>query len=193
MRLWDIRSLAPTVFLISLVFWMFSWVLQYLDRIGQLFFGVPPKQSPSYGGLLGEWSRTRIHLSGFVVILLNFVLCVSQRKYASCQHPHVWSELFICSAVPYWSSHISLFFLTYSFFFVSESISHTYHIHLAHNDCVCFLPSSSPIQYLTIEMTLFLLWWSENKIALTFSLTQIQLCPGHSSDLHSTKCLKQLT
>lgn len=28
--------------------------LQYLDRIGQLFFGVPPKQSPSYGGLLGE-------------------------------------------------------------------------------------------------------------------------------------------
>lgn len=27
---------------------------QYLDRIGQLFFGVPPKQSPSYGGLLGE-------------------------------------------------------------------------------------------------------------------------------------------
>lgn len=31
---------------------------QYLDRIGQLFFGVPPKQSPSYGGLLGE--RTKI-------------------------------------------------------------------------------------------------------------------------------------
>lgn len=28
---------------------------QYLDRIGQLFFGVPPKQSPSYGGLLGKW------------------------------------------------------------------------------------------------------------------------------------------
>uniref|UniRef100_A0A8C6SLF5 Golgi to ER traffic protein 4 homolog n=1 Tax=Neogobius melanostomus TaxID=47308 RepID=A0A8C6SLF5_9GOBI len=26
----------------------------YLDRIGQLFFGVPPKQSPSYGGLLGN-------------------------------------------------------------------------------------------------------------------------------------------
>ena len=31
---------------------------QYLDRIGQLFFGVPPKQSPSYGGLLGEWRNT---------------------------------------------------------------------------------------------------------------------------------------
>lgn len=27
---------------------------QYLDRIGQLFFGVPPKQTSSYGGLLGE-------------------------------------------------------------------------------------------------------------------------------------------
>lgn len=31
---------------------------QYLDRIGQLFFGVPPKQSPSYGGLLGELANT---------------------------------------------------------------------------------------------------------------------------------------
>lgn len=29
---------------------------QYLDRIGQLFFGVPPKQTSSYGGLLGETS-----------------------------------------------------------------------------------------------------------------------------------------
>uniref|UniRef100_A0A3B3ZWE8 Golgi to ER traffic protein 4 homolog n=1 Tax=Periophthalmus magnuspinnatus TaxID=409849 RepID=A0A3B3ZWE8_9GOBI len=29
---------------------------EYLDRIGQLFFGVPPKQSPSYGGLLGKGS-----------------------------------------------------------------------------------------------------------------------------------------
>lgn len=27
---------------------------QYLDRIGQLFFGVPPKQTSSYGGLLGN-------------------------------------------------------------------------------------------------------------------------------------------
>lgn len=27
---------------------------QYLDRIGQLFFGVPPKQTSSYGGLLGK-------------------------------------------------------------------------------------------------------------------------------------------
>uniref|UniRef100_A0A8C1LRJ1 Golgi to ER traffic protein 4 homolog n=2 Tax=Cyprinus carpio TaxID=7962 RepID=A0A8C1LRJ1_CYPCA len=27
---------------------------EYLDRIGQLFFGVPPKQSSSYGGLLGK-------------------------------------------------------------------------------------------------------------------------------------------
>ncbi|XP_026874443.1 Golgi to ER traffic protein 4 homolog isoform X1 [Electrophorus electricus] len=27
---------------------------EYLDRIGQLFFGVPPKQSSSYGGLLGN-------------------------------------------------------------------------------------------------------------------------------------------
>ncbi|KAK3559924.1 hypothetical protein QTP86_026952 [Hemibagrus guttatus] len=27
---------------------------EYLDRIGQLFFGVPPKQSSSYGGLLGR-------------------------------------------------------------------------------------------------------------------------------------------
>ncbi|XP_022419182.1 Golgi to ER traffic protein 4 homolog [Delphinapterus leucas] len=27
---------------------------EYLDRIGQLFFGVPPKQTSSYGGLLGE-------------------------------------------------------------------------------------------------------------------------------------------
>uniref|UniRef100_A0A3B3ZVX0 Golgi to ER traffic protein 4 homolog n=1 Tax=Periophthalmus magnuspinnatus TaxID=409849 RepID=A0A3B3ZVX0_9GOBI len=27
---------------------------EYLDRIGQLFFGVPPKQSPSYGGLLNS-------------------------------------------------------------------------------------------------------------------------------------------
>ncbi|XP_044035479.1 Golgi to ER traffic protein 4 homolog isoform X3 [Siniperca chuatsi] len=27
---------------------------EYLDRIGQVFFGVPPKQSPSYGGLLGN-------------------------------------------------------------------------------------------------------------------------------------------
>nr|XP_023510840.1 Golgi to ER traffic protein 4 homolog isoform X1 [Equus caballus] len=26
---------------------------EYLDRIGQLFFGVPPKQTSSYGGLLG--------------------------------------------------------------------------------------------------------------------------------------------
>ncbi|XP_010767877.1 Golgi to ER traffic protein 4 homolog [Notothenia coriiceps] len=31
---------------------------EYLDRIGQVFFGVPPKQSPSYGGLLGEWTPT---------------------------------------------------------------------------------------------------------------------------------------
>lgn len=31
--------------------------LQYLDRIGQLFFGVPPKQTSSYGGLLGEQGR----------------------------------------------------------------------------------------------------------------------------------------
>lgn len=29
-------------------------LLQYLDRIGQLFFGVPPKQTSSYGGLLGK-------------------------------------------------------------------------------------------------------------------------------------------
>ncbi|KAA8581189.1 hypothetical protein FQN60_002770 [Etheostoma spectabile] len=29
-------------------------VFTYLDRIGQVFFGVPPKQSPSYGGLLGN-------------------------------------------------------------------------------------------------------------------------------------------
>uniref|UniRef100_A0A8C4SNQ5 Golgi to ER traffic protein 4 homolog n=1 Tax=Erpetoichthys calabaricus TaxID=27687 RepID=A0A8C4SNQ5_ERPCA len=27
---------------------------EYLDRIGQLFFGVPPKQPSSYGGLLGN-------------------------------------------------------------------------------------------------------------------------------------------
>uniref|UniRef100_A0A8D1UQA0 Golgi to ER traffic protein 4 homolog n=1 Tax=Sus scrofa TaxID=9823 RepID=A0A8D1UQA0_PIG len=27
---------------------------EYLDRIGQLFFGVPPKQTASYGGLLGN-------------------------------------------------------------------------------------------------------------------------------------------
>ncbi|XP_056286176.1 Golgi to ER traffic protein 4 homolog isoform X3 [Pseudoliparis swirei] len=27
---------------------------EYLDRIGQVFFGVPPKQSPSYGGLIGN-------------------------------------------------------------------------------------------------------------------------------------------
>ncbi|XP_075686413.1 Golgi to ER traffic protein 4 homolog [Rhinoderma darwinii] len=27
---------------------------EYLDRIGQIFFGVPPKQSSSYGGLLGN-------------------------------------------------------------------------------------------------------------------------------------------
>ncbi|TRY58966.1 hypothetical protein DNTS_033934 [Danionella cerebrum] len=34
----------------------FLWflLLAYLDRIGQLFFGVPPKQSSSYGGLLGN-------------------------------------------------------------------------------------------------------------------------------------------
>lgn len=31
-----------------------SLLRQYLDRIGQLFFGVPPKQTSSYGGLLGE-------------------------------------------------------------------------------------------------------------------------------------------
>ncbi|XP_059754316.1 Golgi to ER traffic protein 4 homolog isoform X2 [Balaenoptera ricei] len=31
---------------------------EYLDRIGQLFFGVPPKQTSSYGGLLGP-SRPR--------------------------------------------------------------------------------------------------------------------------------------
>uniref|UniRef100_A0A8C8GV90 Golgi to ER traffic protein 4 homolog n=1 Tax=Oncorhynchus tshawytscha TaxID=74940 RepID=A0A8C8GV90_ONCTS len=29
-------------------------LINYLDRIGQLFFGVPPKQSSSYGGLLGN-------------------------------------------------------------------------------------------------------------------------------------------
>ena len=34
-------------------------LLQYLDRIGQLFFGVPPKQTSSYGGLLGEWGGGR--------------------------------------------------------------------------------------------------------------------------------------
>lgn len=38
---------------------------QYLDRIGQLFFGVPPKQSPSYGGLLGEWTEAFAHPSRF--------------------------------------------------------------------------------------------------------------------------------
>ncbi|PNJ23253.1 GET4 isoform 5 [Pongo abelii] len=27
---------------------------EYLDRIGQLFFGIPPKQTSSYGGLLGN-------------------------------------------------------------------------------------------------------------------------------------------
>lgn len=31
-----------------------SLLRQYLDRIGQLFFGVPPKQASSYGGLLGK-------------------------------------------------------------------------------------------------------------------------------------------
>uniref|UniRef100_A0A8D1DCD2 Guided entry of tail-anchored proteins factor 4 n=1 Tax=Sus scrofa TaxID=9823 RepID=A0A8D1DCD2_PIG len=30
---------------------------EYLDRIGQLFFGVPPKQTASYGGLLGKEAR----------------------------------------------------------------------------------------------------------------------------------------
>nr|XP_031532731.1 Golgi to ER traffic protein 4 homolog isoform X3 [Vicugna pacos] len=30
---------------------------EYLDRIGQLFFGVPPKQTSSYGGLLGDTPR----------------------------------------------------------------------------------------------------------------------------------------
>lgn len=33
---------------------LLSCLLQYLDRIGQLFFGVPPKQTSSYGGLLGK-------------------------------------------------------------------------------------------------------------------------------------------
>ncbi|CAM9743066.1 unnamed protein product [Lampetra planeri] len=28
--------------------------LEYLDRIGQLFFGVPPKQTSSYGGMIGN-------------------------------------------------------------------------------------------------------------------------------------------
>ncbi|KAK2116526.1 Golgi to ER traffic protein 4 [Saguinus oedipus] len=31
---------------------------EYLDRIGQLFFGVPPKQTSSYGGLLGPHGRS---------------------------------------------------------------------------------------------------------------------------------------
>lgn len=84
MKFWALRSLAVCIslkscqysrvfpliiFVISLVifffFGTFAWILQYLDRIGQLFFGVPPKQSPSYGGLLGEWSKTQIHSLGF--------------------------------------------------------------------------------------------------------------------------------
>ncbi|KAH0631960.1 hypothetical protein JD844_019904 [Phrynosoma platyrhinos] len=32
----------------------YGLILVYLDRIGQLFFGVPPKQTSSYGGLLGN-------------------------------------------------------------------------------------------------------------------------------------------
>lgn len=34
--------------------WDVSYFQVSLDRIGQLFFGVPPKQTSSYGGLLGN-------------------------------------------------------------------------------------------------------------------------------------------
>lgn len=37
--------------------WLTPVLFQYLDRIGQLFFGVPPKQTSSYGGLLGKAGR----------------------------------------------------------------------------------------------------------------------------------------
>lgn len=39
-------------------------LLQYLDRIGQLFFGVPPKQTSSYGGLLGKMGAGGTHWEG---------------------------------------------------------------------------------------------------------------------------------
>lgn len=61
------QSVHHSPFFSSLFLWDIFLVLQYLDRIGQLFFGVPPKQSPSYGGLLGEWSRTCIQ---------SFIHCV---------------------------------------------------------------------------------------------------------------------
>lgn len=48
-NLYEMRLLE--MFITHIMF--FSWS-QYLDRIGQLFFGVPPKQSSSYGGLLGK-------------------------------------------------------------------------------------------------------------------------------------------
>lgn len=81
-----LKVFAPINIFISLFsFFLLVWILQYLDRIGQLFFGVPPKQSPSYGGLLGEWSR-----SHFICSLLWFcstlVVCVNQRNCTSRQY-----------------------------------------------------------------------------------------------------------
>lgn len=54
---------------------------QYLDRIGQLFFGVPPKQSPSYGGLLGEW------IDASVEQMLRIIYFILVPKLFFCQPP----------------------------------------------------------------------------------------------------------
>lgn len=96
-----------TFFFFVCLFVFFAWILQYLDRIGQVFFGVPPKQSPSYGGLLGEWSKTR--LFWFFVILLNFGCLFKLEKLhfqliLTCRLTS--KSLFACSTVTNWSSRI---------------------------------------------------------------------------------------
>lgn len=58
---------------------MFFSCLQYLDRIGQLFFGVPPKQSSSYGGLLGKKRHVR-----WVINERTYIIWVNQSLFAFC-------------------------------------------------------------------------------------------------------------
>uniref|UniRef100_UPI00358E91A2 Golgi to ER traffic protein 4 homolog n=1 Tax=Myxine glutinosa TaxID=7769 RepID=UPI00358E91A2 len=44
--------------------------LEYLDRIGQLFFGVPPKHTDPYGGIIGKESSIMIDT------IYLFIMCV---------------------------------------------------------------------------------------------------------------------
>src|SRR4029434_9121705 len=64
-------SLPPSSLIFS------SLLHQYLDRIGQLFFGVPPKQSSSYGGLLGkDPPLLNTHVCVCVCVCVSVCVCV---------------------------------------------------------------------------------------------------------------------